>query len=135
MIGIILPEEKSLADEHGPIKTWVLVLSTLLVAFSLVVYAIILVAAPSFGELFAGFGATLPKLTTLVLDYSKFAVVLCLIGVVPLVSMWRYRLSGSPSASRDFRLVIASFGISLIVCGISFIGVYLPVLEIGAVVS
>jgi hypothetical protein len=135
MVGIILPEENLLADERGPIKTWVLVLSTLLVAFSLVEYAIILVTVPSFGELFAGFGTTLPVLTTLVLDYSKYAVVLCFIGVVPLVSMWRYRLSGSPSVSRDFRLVIASFGISLIVSSITFTGVYLPVFEIGAAVS
>ena len=135
MIGIVLPEENPLVDEPGPIKTWVLVLSTFLVVWSLVNYVLILVAVPSFAELFAGFGESLPVLTTMVIDYSRYTVVLALIGVVPLVSMWRHRLSGSPSTSRDFRWVLAGFGISMIVCSITFTGVYLPVFKMGAAAS
>ena len=135
MVGVILPEEDPLDYKPGPVKTWVLLLSTLLVVWSLAIYAAILVVIPSFGDLFADFGATLPTLTTLVLDYSKYSVALVLIGVVPLASMWRYRLSGSPSANRDFRWVITGFGISMLVLGITVTGVYLPVFKMGAAIS
>jgi len=135
MFGIILPEDDSLVDEPRPIKTWILVLSSFLVAWSLIVYGVILIAVPPFRELFAGFGADLPVLTTLVLDYSKYSVVLVLIGVVPLVSMWRCRTSGSQSEQRDFRRVITGFSVSLIVGGTTMAGLYLPVFKIGAAVS
>ena len=135
MIGIVLPEENPSVDEPGPVKTWVLALSTCLVACSLAIYGTILVTVPPFGELFAELGTTLPVLTRTVIDYSKFTVVLALIGVIPLISMWRYRSSGSPRANRDFKTVIASFGISLIVSGISCVGLYLPVFRMGADMS
>jgi len=44
MFGIILPEDDSLVDEPRPIKTWILVLSSFLVAWSLIVYGVILIA-------------------------------------------------------------------------------------------
>ncbi len=135
MVGIVLPDENALVDEPGPIKTWVLVLSTFLVAWSLVIYIFIVVAVPSFGELYAGFGGALPGLTATVIDYSRYTVVLALIGVVPLVSMWRNRSSGSQSQRRDFRRVITGFGISLIVGGTTIAGLYLPIFKMGAAVS
>ena len=135
MVGVILPEENPLDYKPGPVKTWVLLLSTLLVVCSLAVYATILVVIPSFGDLFADFGVTLPAVTSLVLNYSKYSVALILIGIVPLASMWRYRLPGSPSANRDFRWVITSFGISMLVFGITLVGVYLPVFKMGAASS
>ena len=135
MIGIVLPEENGLIDEPGPIKTWVLMLSTILVAWSLSIYVFIVVAVPSFGELYAGFGATLPVLTSAVLDYSKYTVVLALIGVIPLVSMWRNKSSGSQTERRDFKRVITGFGISLVVGSITSAGLYLPIFKMGAAVS
>jgi hypothetical protein len=135
VVGVILPEEDPLDYKPGPVKTWMLLLSTLMVLSSLAIYATIIVVIPPFGDLFAEFGATLPILTMLVLNYSKYSVALVLIGVVPLASMWRYRLSGSPSANRDFRWVVTGFGISMVVLGIAVIGVYLPVFMMGAATS
>ena len=135
MFGIVLPEEDGPIDQPGPIKTWVLVLSTILVVWPLAIYSYILVAVPSFRELFAGFGASLPVLTSAVLNYSTYTVVLALIGVVPLVSMWRNRSSGSRNERRDFKRVITGFGISLMVGIITTTGLYLPIFKMGAVVS
>jgi type II secretory pathway component PulF len=135
MLGIVLPEQHTLTDGPGPIKSWVLVLSTFLVAWSLVVYGIIIVAAPSFGELYAGFGARLPVLTNAVIDYSKYTVVLAFIGVVPLVSMWRNRSLRTYTERREFRWIITSFGISLIVGSITTAGLYLPIFKMGAAAS
>ena len=135
MFGIVLPEEDGPTDQPGPIKTWVLVLSTILVVWSLAIYGYILVAVPSFRELFAGFGASLPVLTSVVLNYSKYTVVLALIGVVPLVSMWRNRSSGSRSERRDFKRVITGFGISMMVGSVTMAGLYIPIFKMGAVVS
>jgi type II secretory pathway component PulF len=135
MVGIVLPEVDRLLDETGSIKTWVLVVSTSLVVCTLVLYGIILVAVPSFGELFAGFGSSLPILTALVIGYSKFTVVLALIGVLPLISMWRVRSSGSRDTARDFRRIIAGFGIALFVFSITVTAMYLPVFKMGEVVS
>ena len=135
MLGIVLPEDDSRTGEPGPIKTWVLVVSTLLVAWSLLIYGFIVVAVPSFRDLYAGFGAELPMLTAAVIDYSRYTVVLALIGVVPLASMWRNSSSGSQIERQNFKRVITSFGISLIAGSVTMAGVYLPVFKMGAVVS
>lgn len=135
MIGAVLPQENSQTVEPRPVRTWILWLSTVLVMLSLIIYVSIVVAVPSFSELFAGFGAALPLLTSIVLDYSQYAIVLALVGIIPLVSMWRNRLSGGTEESRNFRRVVASFGISLIVAGVSMTGVYLPIFKLGVAVS
>lgn len=134
MVGIVLPEDQLSDNPHEPVKTWVLALSTILVLCSLAFYTIILVSVPPFRELFAGFGAELPLLTKLVLDYSKYSIGLFLVGFIPLMAMWRNRLVATPSAGRNVRWVITSFGISLLTVGITFAGVYLPVIKVGAVI-
>ena len=133
VVGVVLPEGDLLHNRSGPIKTWVLLLSTVLVTCSLAIYTTILVVVPRFADLFAGFGGELPMLTDLVLDYSKYTIVFVFVGAVPLGAMWRYRLSGSPNAGRDFRRVVTSFGISMLVLGVTVTGMYLPVLMMGAV--
>jgi len=135
MIGIVLPENDPLVDEPRPIRTWVLVVSTFLVAWSLLIYGFVVVAVPSFGDVYAGFGAGLPMLTSAVIHYSRYTVVLALIGIVPLVSMWWNRSSGSQIEGRYFKWVITSFGIALIVGSMTMAGLYLPIFEMGAVVS
>ena len=132
MPGIVLPDP---TDEERPVKTWVLMLSTVLVAFSLLVYGSIFLAVPSFTALFAGFGNDLPSLTRVVLDYSQYTVVLALIGVVPLVSMWQNRASGSRSERRNLLRIIIGFAISIMVGSTTMIAFYLPIFEMGEAVT
>ncbi len=116
-------------------RAWVLWLSTFLVFVSLANYVRVFFAIPPFRELFEGFGADLPALTGFVLDYGQYSIALFPLGLVPLLVMWWRRLTGSPQAARDFRWVMASFVISLLVLGVTLFGVYLPVYKMGAVVS
>ena len=135
MLGIPIPEDKEPAQGPAPVKIWVLVLSNLMVLWSVLIYAYLFTVVPRFGELYAGFGAELPRLTAAVIDYARYTVPLVLIGIVPLVLMWRNRTAGSRTQRRNFMWVIASFGVSTTIAGIAMTGLYLPIFEMGAVVS
>ncbi len=124
-----------LADEFGRTKIWVLLVSTFLIVWCLTIYAYIVIATPSFGELFAGFGADLPRLTELVLDYSIVAVALALISLVPLIMIWRHRTSEAHSKARDLTFVLVAFTASIVIGSIAVYGLYLPIFKMGAVVS
>lgn len=135
MIGIVLPDESALTDDLGAIKTWVLLLSTFLFVWTLICYGFIVVAVPSFRELYAGFGESLPLLTTVVISYAQFAIVLAFIGVAPIVSMWSNRSSEANDARGAFKKILICFGISQGVGGIVVAGLYLPLFEMGAMAS
>ena len=124
-----------LTDDFGRTRLWVLLLSTFLIVWCLAIYAYIVLTAPSFQELFAGFGAELPMLTALVLDYSRLAVVPALVSLAPLVLIWRHRTSEAHSKARDLTLVVVAFTVSIVLGSIAVYGLYLPIFKMGAVVS
>ena len=101
---------------------------------SLLIYTQIFFAIPGFRELLDGFGGEMPLLTELVLDYSRLTILHFPLGLVPLVAMWRRRLSGSLREGKELRWIIASFGVSLLALCVTTYGVYLPIYKMGAVV-
>lgn len=135
MVGFEIPDGSSSDDHPEGVKGWVLWLSTFLVLVSLANYTKIFFAIPPFRELFEGFGADLPGLTRFVLDYGRYSIAFFPLGLIPLLAMWRRRLSSSPQAGKEFRWVIASFVISVFALGVTLFGIYLPVYKLGAVVS
>ena len=134
MVGFVIPDGSPSEDHPEAVKGWVLWLSTFLVLISLANYAKIFSAIPPFRELLEGFGGDLPGLTRFVLDYGQYSIALFPLGLIPLVAMWRRRLSKSPRKGKEFRWVIASFLVSLLVFGVTVAGIYLPIYKMGAVV-
>jgi type II secretory pathway component PulF len=122
-------------DERGRTRIWVLLLSSILVVWSIAIYAYIVMAVPSFRELFAGFGADLPSLTAFVIKYSWLCVVLAPLSIIPLVALWRKRSSENIDKGRDFKRVIIAFMISVVIGNVSVYGLYLPIFKMGAAVS
>ena len=126
---------QSSSDASGPVKTWKLLLSTFLAMWAIAIYVYIIFAIPSFEELFSGFGADLPALTSAVIKYSKYSIVFALAVVFPLASMWWNRRSGSLSENKNLRRIIIGFLIALIIGNVTVFGLYLPIFKMGAVDS
>lgn len=128
-----LPEPDQAHDGKQPVKTWMLVVSALLVAVSAFMCLWMVASAPAFGEMFAGFGADLPTLTRLVLATSKFTPVLILLTLVPFWPILRNR-HDLPDAIRHFWYVVAGFVVTWVVLGVFVAGIYLPIIKMGSVV-
>ncbi|MEM9335708.1 MAG: hypothetical protein AAGA33_12740 [Pseudomonadota bacterium] len=126
--------ERAKMGNAKPVKVWMLAVSSVLVLLTVASYAWILAAVPAFIDLYAGFGTELPTLTRLVLSYSRFTIPLALIAILPLISILRYRRTGSTNTSRNFWQVVLGFAISQCIGGITVAGLYLPILAMGQVV-
>ncbi len=124
----------STGEKSGPVEAWILVVSCFLVLGSGLVYVTIGVGARSFAELLAGFGAELPVLTRIGIDYSRYATALTLIGLLPTIVLFVRRKSFPGNASRYFLWVAGSFVLSLVILGIWVIAMYLPIFKLGATV-
>jgi hypothetical protein len=134
-IAIVLPETPDDPENIcQPVKAWMLILSVVLTLLSAVIYAGILFSGAGFQDLFRGFGAELPALTRFFLASYQYFGVLILIGLVPCLSLLWNRNRPVAESNRLFRLVFASFGISLFLLSVSVAAAYLPVFELGAVV-
>ncbi len=129
------PARSLLTDDAGRTRLWVLLLSSFLTVWSLVIYAYIVFAVPSFEELFAGFGAKLPALTTFVFDYGRLTALLAPISIILLVSMWRKRVALTNDKARDFVRVVIAFVVSMVIGSVAVYGLYLPIFKMGAVVT
>ncbi|MDJ0793077.1 MAG: hypothetical protein QNI98_02450 [Woeseiaceae bacterium] len=129
------PQQSSLTDDFGRTRLWVLLLSSFLIVWSLAIYAYIVFSIPPFQELFAGFGGELPSLTTFVLEYGRLFALLAPISIIPLVSMWRKRAEATGNKARDLVRVVIAFVVSLVIGSLTVYGLYLPIFEMGAVVS
>jgi len=87
-----------------------------------------------FQELFRGFGAELPALTRFFLNSYQYYGVLILIGLVPCVSLLWSRNRPIAESNRLFKVVFASFGLSMFMLSVSVAAAYLPIFKLGAVV-
>lgn len=134
-IAIVLPEPPDDTENIcQPVKLSMLILSVVLTVLSAVIYVAIFFSGAGFRDLFQGFGAELPTLTRFfVVSYQYFGV-LILIGLVPCMLLIRKRKRPVIESNRLFRLVFASFGISLFVLSASVAAAYLPVFKLGATV-
>jgi len=133
-IAIVLPEQPDESENMDqPVKLWMLTLSVVLTSVSAAIYAAIFFSGAGFQDLFQGFGADLPALTRFFLSSYQIYGVLILIGLIPCVLLLWNRNRPVAESNRLFRLVFASFGISLFVLSTSITAVYLPVFRIGAV--
>ena len=128
-------QQSVLTDDVGRTRLWVLLLSSVLIVWSVAIYAYIVFSVPPFQELFAGFGGELPSLTTFIIDYGRLFALLAPISIIPLVSMWRQRAVATGDKARDFARVIIAFVVSLVIGSLTVYGLYLPIFEMGAVVS
>lgn len=134
-IAIVLPEPPDESEDiNQPVKLWMLILSVLLTLISVAIYVAIFFSGAGFQDLFQGFGADLPALTRFFLSSYQFYGVLILIGFVPCVLLLWNRSRPVAESNRLFRLVFASFGLSLFVLSVSVAAAYLPVIQLGAVV-
>ena len=124
----------SSGETSRPVEAWILVVSCFLVLGSGVVYVAIGVGARSFAELLAGFGAELPLLTRIGIDYSRYATSLTLIGLLPTIVLFVRRKAFPGNASKYFLWVAGSFVLSLVILGIWIIAMYLPIFQLGSVV-
>ena len=130
------PAEKPsiLSEDDGRTRVWVLLLATVLIVWCVAIYAYIFIAVPAFDELFRGFGADLPLLTAMVINYSWIALLLALVSLVPLASVWRNRASAFDTIARDLTTVVIAFAVSIVVGSTAVWGLYLPIFQMGAVV-
>ncbi len=134
-IATVLPEPPDDTENIcQPVKLWMLILSVLLTIFSAVIYAVIFFGGVGFQDLFQGFGAELPALTRFFLTSYQYFGVLILIGLIPCLSLLWNQNRPVVESDRLFMLVFASFGLSLLLLGVSVAAAYLPILELGAAV-
>ena len=116
-------------------KPWVPILSITLTGISVAIYFAIFVSARGFEDLFRGFGADLPQITSFFLAYSRFFGVLALIGLVPCVVLLWNRALSVQEGNHLFAIVLVSFGLSLAVMAAFVFAAYLPIFQLGAVVE
>ncbi len=134
-IAIVLPEAPD--DKKNtcqPVKAWMLILSVVLTLISAVIYVAIFFNGAGFQDLFRGFGTELPALTRFFLASYQYYGVLILIGLVPCSLLLWNRNRSVAESNRLFRLVFASFGLSLFLLSVSVAAAYLPIFELGSVV-
>ena len=122
-------------DAAGPVKPWMLGVSSGLVVGSLIIYVLLAAFTPGFAELFAGFGADLPRLTQLALEKTHYALVPPLVGAGALMRLWLNRKNGSRMAISTMAVTGIAFGFSVAMVIAWFIAMYLPVFRMGSVVS
>ncbi len=127
-------EPGSSGETSSPVETWILVVSCFLVLGSSLAYGSIQVGARSFEELLAGFGAELPALTRIALDFSRYAMGLTLLGLIPTILLFVRRKSFPGNAGRYFLWIAGSFALSLVILGIWVIAMYLPIFKLGSAV-
>ena len=134
-IAIVLPEPPDESEDiNQPVNLWMLILSVLLTSMCVAIYVAIYFSWAGFQDLVQGFGADLPALTRFFISSYQIYGVLILIGVIPCVLLLWNRNRPVAESNRLFRLVFASFGISLFVLSVSVTAAYLPVFKLGAVV-
>jgi len=130
-----ITDSSLLTDDDGRTRIWVLIVGVLLYLWSFAIYAYIFIAAPSFKELFSGFGADLPSLTAIFLKYAWLSTFLALASLIPLIALWRNRALTNVGKGRDFGRVVIAFLVSILFGSIGVYAFYLPIFKLGAVVS
>ena len=102
---------------------------------SAAIYAYLLYAVPAFRDLFKGFGAELPTVTRLLLDYYSVVMIL-LIGSIFLVVVLVYSKTTNNYALLQHLDHASSWnlGISVACCFLAMIAMYLPIFRLGAIV-
>lgn len=118
-----------------PVKTWMLTLSIALTITSAAIYLWIFLIGARFQDLFNGFGAELPALTRFFLSSYQYYGVLILIGLPACLLLLWNRNRVVAESNRLFKIVFASFGLSMLVLGVSVTAAYLPVFQLGTVVQ
>ena len=119
----------------GPVKPWMLGLSAGLVVGSLFIGVLLMTYAPSFAQLFDGFGGDLPRLTRLVLAYANLAIVPAIVGAAAFARLWIRRETGEPIGINTLAWTGTAFGVSVAMAITWFIAMYLPIFRMGAVVD
>lgn len=114
-----------------PIEAWKLAAALLSVMVSGVFYSILLLMAPAFEQLYAGFGADLPAITKILLQVYPLFGLLVMIGLVPCVMLLMDR--SRPDADRLMTIIVVGFGLSFILFAAFVFALYYPVFKVGAV--
>ena len=100
---------------------------------SAAIYVYLLYAVPAFRDLFQGFGADLPTVTRLLLDYYPVVLIL-LIGTIFLVVALVYSKTTNNYALLQHLDHASSWNLALsVACSVlAMIAVYLPIFRLGA---
>jgi hypothetical protein len=118
-----------------PIKAWLLVWSSIMVLASGAMCLAVAHQAQSFGELYAGFGADLPVLTALMINYAGLAILLPLVALVPLFFLFRDRKSFSANTEKFFIWIVVTLVLSFVLLGLAVIAGYLPIFRLGSTIG
>ena len=119
------------STEQMPIEAWKLAAALVSVMITGVFYSILLLMAPSFEGLYAGFGAELPAITEILLAIYPTFGLLVLIGLVPCIMLLMDR--SRPDADRLMTIIVVGFGLSSILFAAFVFAMYYPVFKAGAV--
>jgi len=114
-----------------PIEVWKLAAALVSVMISGLFYSILLLMAPAFEQLYAGFGADLPAITTILFSVYPLFGLLVLIGLVPCIMLLMDR--SRPDADRLMTVIVTSFGLSFVLFAAFMVAMYYPVFKVGAV--
>jgi len=133
--GVTTSNDNDKDKNPGPVKTWLLAFSVFLTAATGAIYFAIDLSVKAFSDLFGGFGADLPFLTSVLIDYSHYFVVFTVGALISLVLFFRERRSDSIDANRYFSWIVWCFGLSFVLLGLFTVAMYLPIFKLGATVS
>ncbi len=118
-----------------PVRTWHLVVTTIVVAYTGFLYLQMYRTGEMSHALFQNARDELPVFSRLMLSISQFAFVLLLIGLVPLVNLYRRRDNRDGYANRRITLIVASLVVALLLTGANILAMYQAVTGLAAQVG
>lgn len=133
--AIGLPEESGDTQNTGqPVELWMKVVSAGLTILSALIYVTIFFSGARFKDLLQGFDADLPALIRIFVVSCQYYAVLLLIGLIPCLRLLSKRSRPVYESNRLFRLVLVSFGISLLALLAFFAVAYSPIFNVRSAV-
>ena len=112
--------------------------NTRAIVFALIsaaIYAYLFYAAPAFRDLFKGFGAELPTVTRLLLNYYPVVLILFISSILLVVALIYSRMTNNYALLQHLDHASSwNLGISVACCFLAMIAMYLPIFRLGAIV-
>ena len=112
--------------------------NTRAIVFALIsaaIYAYLFYAVPAFRDLFRGFGAELPTVTRLLLNYYPVVLILLISSILLVVALVYSKTTNKYALLQQLDHASSwNLGISVACCFLAMIAMYLPIFRLGAIV-
>lgn len=133
--AIVQPEDSRGTQDIGqPVELWMKVVSAGSTILSALIYVVIFFSGARFKDLLQGFDGDLPALTRFFVVSCQYYAVLLLIGLIPCLRLLSKRGRPVYESNRLFRLVLVSFGISLLALLAFLAAAYSPIFNVRSAV-